>query len=146
MGRVQQDALAAAERFRLAEGKILPALTAALQAESAATAYAAGQVLAALARGAARQMAIVQALAAAVRDPANRRPVYVLAGREIRYLGQLDELLYSLLVQVAGAGGGQRKQRTNSSPHLNIELPAAPVDEAFPGALLRVSPSCANIT
>lgn len=71
MGRVQQDALAAAERFRLAEGKILPALTAALQAESAATAYAAGQVLAALASGAARQMAIVQALAAAVRDPAN---------------------------------------------------------------------------
>lgn len=103
VGRVQQDALAAAERFRLAEGEILPALTAALRDESAATAYAAGQVLAALARGAAQPMAIVQALAAAVREPADHRPVYALEGETIKYLGQLDELLYALLVQVAGA-------------------------------------------
>lgn len=103
VGRVQQNALAAAERFRLAEGEILPALTAALRDESAATAYAAGQVLAALARDPARQMDIVQALAAAVREPSNHRPVYALEDREIKYFGQLDELLYALLVQVAGA-------------------------------------------
>ncbi|RME85395.1 MAG: hypothetical protein D6775_02965, partial [Caldilineae bacterium] len=109
VGRVQQDALAAAERFRLAEGEIVPALAAALRDESAATAYAAAQVLAALGRGreaAERQPAIVAALADAIRDSRSRRPVYVLEGGEIKYLGQLDDLLYRALVGVAGVAAG----------------------------------------
>ncbi|MGQ9841355.1 MAG: hypothetical protein ACUVR4_12730 [Anaerolineae bacterium] len=52
------------------------------------------------------QIIIIQALAAAVREPSNHRPVYALEGETIKYLGQLDELLYALLVQVAGAARG----------------------------------------
>ena len=107
-GRVQQDALAAAERFRLAEGDIVPALAAALQEESAATAYAAAQVLAALGRSAqaaAHRPAIIEALAAALRDARSRRGVYVLdKEQKIKYLGRLDEAFYRVLVQVTGAG------------------------------------------
>ncbi|MDW8319537.1 MAG: hypothetical protein RMN53_17060, partial [Anaerolineae bacterium] len=119
-GEVQQDALAAAERFRLAAGDVVPALAATLHDESAATAYAAAQVLAALGRGegaAGRRPAIVEALAAALRDPGSRRGVYVLGGAQnitylgrldekqnITYLGRLDEALYRALVQVTGAG------------------------------------------
>ncbi len=109
-GKVQQDALAAAERFRLAEGDIVPALAAALQDESAATAYAAAQMLAALGRSAEtpqRRAEIVAALADALRDPRSRRGVYVLdAEQKIQYLGRLDEALYRGLVQVTGASTG----------------------------------------
>lgn len=70
-------------------GESVPALATALQDDGASTAYAAGQVLAALARGAARQMDIVQALAAAIR-PTVGRPMCRQVGE---YLGQLDERL-----------------------------------------------------
>ncbi len=102
---------------------MVPALAAALQDESAATAYAAAQVLAALGRSAEtpqRRAKITAALAAALRDPRSRRGVYVLGAKQaIQYLGRLDEALYRGLVQVTGAAGGAARpavERSNSSP------------------------------
>ncbi|MDQ7029788.1 MAG: hypothetical protein Q9O62_08440 [Ardenticatenia bacterium] len=109
VGRVQEDALAAAERFRLAEGDLVAALAEGLYDESAAAAYATARLLAGLGRArestAEQRQAILRALAAALRDPRARRHVYVLERGEIKHLGWLDEALYQALVQVVGAGG-----------------------------------------
>ncbi len=102
--RVQADALAAVERFRRLEGDWLPDLVPYLEHPSPAVAYAAGRLLAALGRSphleAEQRRAVVQALKAALTDPASHREVYVWDGRHIQFKGYLDDLLYRALRQV----------------------------------------------
>jgi hypothetical protein len=105
VSQVQQDALRAVLNFRRVEGDLIPQLAEGLMNESAAFAYATGQVLAALGRSesttAAQRQAIVDALAEAVRSPASQREVYVLEDRSIHHLGRLDRAFHQALLQVA---------------------------------------------
>ncbi|MBI4491606.1 MAG: hypothetical protein HY690_02300 [Chloroflexi bacterium] len=129
---VQQDALAAAVRFRRVEDDVLPALAEGLYDGSAAAAYGIAQLLSALGRAprtsAEQRRATVDMLAAAVRDPRSRRPVYVMEGDAIKYLGPLDHALYQALLQVLGAASAPaRGDQAPSSPFAASPTSRVPV-------------------
>ena len=100
---VQQDAIAAARRFRRIEGDLLPALLPALTGESASTAYAVAHLLGALGTSAAGTSAglherIIAALVEALKDPGSKC-IVTIAGRD---RGTLENVLYDVLLRVAG--------------------------------------------
>jgi hypothetical protein len=99
---VRQDTIAAAGRFQLIAGDLLPNLVPALTGESISTAYAVAQLLGALGASAAGEVAglrdeIITALVDALEHEGSQREV---AGG-----GKLTDTLYAELLRVAGWAG-----------------------------------------
>jgi hypothetical protein len=105
VAKVQEDALQAVTHFRRVEGNLIPALVEGLYDQSAAAAYATGQLLSALGKSETttqvQRQAILEALADAIRDPQSKRDVYVMDGYILKYLGTLDQLFHQMLVSIA---------------------------------------------
>jgi len=112
VGRVQEDAIQAVERFRQIEGDpaaLLPDLAQLLEGESAAAAYGAARLLAALGRSATIEEATRQAIHTLLVQTLRRelarefpRQVFLLEGEEIEYKGALAEFLFEALARLSG--------------------------------------------
>jgi hypothetical protein len=107
VGKVQQSALEAVLRFRRLDGDILPLLFEGLYHPSAMMGYATAQLLASLGRSdhtlPEQRRQILEALAAAVRDPRSERVVYFgYVNARVPALPLLNHAYYDAMMRVAG--------------------------------------------
>ncbi|HYU31647.1 MAG TPA: CHAT domain-containing protein [Thermoanaerobaculia bacterium] len=108
---VQATALGTIDRYREIDPDLLPELFRDLHDPSAATGFATGQMLAAIARNAhldpGLRRLVAEGIAAAIEDPRLQCEVYIILKKQyqehhIEHQGRLDRILYKVFMELSG--------------------------------------------